>query len=105
MTLIEERESFLGQIQLTRGNRDDLYQSMLQISGIRPIPSEANFILFECLTRDANDVFDALLLRGILVRNVTSYPQLSRALRVSVGAEAENREFLNSLTAVMKGAE
>jgi histidinol-phosphate aminotransferase len=42
-------------------------------------------------------VFEGLHARGVLVRDVTSYPRLSRCLRVSVGREDENAAFLAAL--------
>ena len=38
-----------------------------------------------------------MLRRGVLVRDVTSYPMLGRCLRVSVGSEEENEAFLHAL--------
>jgi histidinol-phosphate aminotransferase len=50
----------------------------------------------------AKELYQALLKRGILVRNVSSLPLLSKALRVSVGTEAENAVFLNALRDIVR---
>ena len=42
-------------------------------------------------------VFEALYRRGVLVRDVSSYPMLSRCLRISVGTPDENDTFLRAL--------
>ncbi len=60
-------------------------------------PSRANFFILELLAAEPKAVFASLLRRGVLVRDVTSYPMLSRCLRVSVGSEAENEAFLHAL--------
>ena len=65
--------------------------------GVRAFSSHANFFLLECLSADPKAVFASMLRRGVLVRDVTSYPMLSRCLRVSVGTEAENDAFLHAL--------
>jgi histidinol-phosphate aminotransferase len=57
-------------------------------------PSRANFFLLELEQCEPKTVFEALYRRGILVRDVTSYPRLSRCLRVSVGTEQENEALL-----------
>ena len=44
-----------------------------------------------CRSADPKAVFDALLRRGVLVRDVTSYPMLARCLRVSVGTRGRER--------------
>ena len=51
----------------------------------------------ELLEASPPAVFDALYRRGVLVRDVSSYPMLSRCLRVSVGTPDENEAFLHAL--------
>ena len=58
-------------------------------------PSQANLILFA--VADPNFVFTNLIEQGVLIRNVTSYPMLDRALRVSIGKKKENNRFLETL--------
>jgi histidinol-phosphate aminotransferase len=78
-------------------SRQELLYKLYRVPGVKPYPSQANFILFELAQADPKTVFDALLERGVLVRDVTSYPRLSRCLRVSVGTEEENETFLVAL--------
>ncbi len=42
-------------------------------------------------------VFERLIHRGVLVRDVSGYPMLDRCLRVSVGTPDENARFLAAL--------
>jgi histidinol-phosphate aminotransferase len=60
-------------------------------------PTGANFILFrpEAATGDA--VWQALVDRGVLVRNCASWPRLGDCLRVTVGTPEENDRFLAAL--------
>jgi histidinol-phosphate aminotransferase len=46
------------------------------------------------------EVFDALLYKGIIVRPVAEYG-LPRHVRVTVGLDAENDQFLNALSDVL----
>jgi histidinol-phosphate aminotransferase len=77
--------------------RDELFAALSGLRGVRPVPSQANFILFELQEGEPRAVFEALFHDGVLVRDVSSYPRLGRCLRVSVGSEAENARFLASL--------
>ena len=77
--------------------REDLLYRLYRVPGVRPFPSKANFILLELLEADPKTVFESVYRRGVLVRDVTSYPRLQRCLRVSVGSEAENDAFLAAL--------
>ncbi len=58
-------------------------------------PSAANFILIR--TQRKQELFDALLADGILVRDVSAYPMLENCLRISVGAPEENRLLRQSM--------
>jgi histidinol-phosphate aminotransferase len=60
-------------------------------------PSDANFLLVE--VTDANQVYDYLLTKGIVVRNRTSQPGCHNCLRISVGTEAENKALVEALRA------
>jgi histidinol-phosphate aminotransferase len=81
--------------------REDLMGRLKEMPGLRTYPSRANFFLVELLEADPKAVFEALYRRGVLVRDVTSYPRLSRCLRVSVGSESENAAFLEALSGAL----
>lgn len=85
--LVKERERLAGEL----GRR----------SGVEVFPSEANFLLFRT-PYPARGVFDALYGAGVLVRDVSGYPLLERALRVSVGTPEENDRFLSALDAALE---
>jgi histidinol-phosphate aminotransferase len=76
--------------------RDSLHRRLEELEGIRPYPSAGNFILFDCAA-GARPVFDGLLSRGVLVRDLSSRPRLTRSLRVTVGRPDENERFLAAL--------
>jgi histidinol-phosphate aminotransferase len=80
--------------------RERVRAEMAGVDRIRVFPSGANFLLFESLRRSPGDLFGALADRGILIRDVSSYPMLSRGLRVTIGTPEENDEFLNVLKEV-----
>ena len=69
-------------------------------AALRPLatvfPSAANFLAFRP-DRNSREVFEALHARGVLVRDVSSYPRMQNCLRVSVGTAAENDRFLTAL--------
>lgn len=67
----------------------------LQGLGLIPIPSEANFIYFDC-KRDGRQVFDALLREGVIVRHLNG-----TMLRVTIGQPDENTVFLQALQKVL----
>lgn len=70
--------------------------------GLRYVPTEANFILVDC-GRDAGEVYEALLRRGVIVRSFAP-AQLPTCLRVTIGTAAMNQRFISSLREVLVGA-
>lgn len=63
------------------------------------IPSAGNFICID-LKRPARDIYNRLLHEGIIVRPVDNYG-MPNHLRVTVGLETENRQFINALKKVV----
>jgi histidinol-phosphate aminotransferase len=65
------------------------------------VPSSANFVLFRPQERGGHDVWQALVERGVLVRDCSSWPRLEGWLRVTIGTEHENDRLLAALAAVL----
>ncbi len=61
-------------------------------------PSDANFLLFRPLVKDAGAVWSDLVSAGVLVRDCSTWPGLTGCLRVTVGLPEENDRFLAALT-------
>jgi histidinol-phosphate aminotransferase len=97
LAALAERETLSAGVARLVAQREALLPRLRELPGVRPYPSRANFILVELERCDPKAVFAALLARGILVRDVTSYPRLARCLRVSVGTEEENETLLTAL--------
>ena len=70
------------------------------LPGLVPMPSAANFLLLHARRAD---LFDRLLERGVLVRDLSSAVGRPGTLRVTVGTPAENDAFLAALSAVLDG--
>lgn len=94
---LEEWEQLKTNVERIVAAREGLFHGLYRVPGVRPYPSHANFILFELSEAEPRAVFESVCKRGVLVRDVTSYPRLSRCLRVSVGSEPENEAFLTAL--------
>jgi len=95
MAILNHKDLIQKRIASICSERERVFQCLTQIDGVTPYPSHANLILFEVADPDA--VFTGLIEQGILIRNVTSYPMLDRALRVSIGTKRENDQFLQAL--------
>jgi histidinol-phosphate aminotransferase len=81
-----------------RRQRDRIFTELAAMPGIEPYPSDANFVLFRP-TKPAVEVWQALLDRGVLVRDLSHV--VPRCLRVSAGTEQEVEAFLEALKEVL----
>ncbi|MBN2539251.1 MAG: histidinol-phosphate transaminase [Deltaproteobacteria bacterium] len=97
---VEHSGEFLEITDRIISGRKWLFNELTAIEGIHPYPSDANFILFSCFM-DKDDVYGRLIDRGVLVKNFTAPDILKNCMRVTVGTEEENREFVEALKAVM----
>jgi histidinol-phosphate/aromatic aminotransferase/cobyric acid decarboxylase-like protein len=97
LAALEEKDTLAAGVHAIVAERARLMDRLAGMPGVRALPSDANFFLLELEAADPRAVFDAMARRGVLVRDVTSYPQLERCLRVSVGSEKENDAFLHAL--------
>jgi len=81
--------------------RERVRAALERIRGFRVHPSRANFLLVETFEQTPQEVFAHLLRKGILIRDVSSYPGLSHGLRVTIGKPGENDELLSALREIL----
>ena len=104
LAVLEEAPELEMNVARLQRLRDALFAELRRIPGVTPHPSRANFILLSIDEKDPRAVFEAVYGQGVLVRDVTSYPRLGRCLRISVGTEAENAQFVAALRAALAAA-
>lgn len=80
--------------------RDRLFDSLAALPQVKPVRSEANFMLVRT-PLEPKRVHAELLKRDILIRDVSNYPMLKDYFRVSVGTPDENERLLNALSVVL----
>lgn len=75
----------------------DRIAAQVQIMGLEAFSSQANFVLVEGF-EDPNAIFEKLLDRGVLIRNVG----IPNTLRITAGTEAETSKLLGELSLVLQ---
>ncbi|MFA6971096.1 MAG: histidinol-phosphate transaminase [Gallionella sp.] len=94
--LLDNHAVLLQQAGQIKADRVALYKQLLSIAGVQVYSSEANFLLFR--VANATGVFNELKQRGVLIKNLSGgHPMLNDCLRVTVGAPAENKKFIEAL--------
>lgn len=84
------------QIEKIISERERLFERLSLIPGCKPVRSSANFLIARTATAPRK-VFEQLLARDILVRDVSKYPMLSDYFRLSVGSAEENDRLIAAL--------
>ena len=97
---LENIERFRPAIDAVLKERERLGRELSRLPGVRVYPTEANFFLIEVPVAPKL-IFEDLYEKGILIRDVSSYPMLSRCLRISVGTADENDRLLSALHAAL----
>lgn len=97
---VEKYESDLRPfVKCILAERERLFTELSQIDGLTPVPSRGNFMVVKSVKEPAQ-IFNDLLERDILVRDVSSYPMLHNYFRISVGRPEENDRLLKALRAI-----
>jgi histidinol-phosphate aminotransferase len=88
---LDHSDAMLGTVADIQVQRDRLLMELAEL-GYDPYRSDSNFVLFAGV-EDPNAMFEQLLARGLLVRNVG----IPNTLRVTAGTESETTAFLAAL--------
>jgi histidinol-phosphate aminotransferase len=89
------------QIDIIIKERDRMASVMAKLNAITVFPSDSNFVLFRAESGGRN-VFESLIQKGILIRDLGGHPRLKNCLRVTIGTQQENNLFLESLQSITK---
>jgi histidinol-phosphate aminotransferase len=90
-------DELLSTVEAVKAQRDRMVTG-IQALGLSVVPTEANFLLFGPFDEPAQ-VWQRLLDRGVLVRDVSTGAGLTGWLRANAGTEAETSAFLSALAA------
>ncbi len=97
---LEHTDVFAAQASEIRTQRAILFEALGKLPGVTPYRSDANMMLIRLAANEqrATQVFDAMRVRGVLVKNVSKmHPLLANCLRLTVGTPAENLQMLAAL--------
>ena len=86
----------LGTVSRLRIAREKMAIDLVNL-GLTVLPSSSNFLLFTGFKPSSEDLWRNLLDRGVLIRDVG----LLGHLRVTIGNEAENKKFIDALSACL----
>lgn len=96
-----ENEPLMRQrVDETLRERERVNARLGSMRDLEVFPGRANFVAFR-VSGDADALFAGLAERGVLIRNVSKYPGMSRCLRVSIGTTEQNDRFLDAIAGAL----
>ncbi len=81
--------------------RGRLFQELSGRPGLTVMPSGANFLLIR-VHGDGHALWEALVARGVLVRDFSRWPGVDECLRITIGTHEENTALLRALDAALE---
>jgi len=87
-------------VEGVKKERGRLLEGLRFVEGLEVFDSKANFVTFRPF-KDADFVYEKLLERRILVKNLSCLPVIGNCLRVTVGLTNMNEQFLRAISEIM----
>lgn len=101
--VLEHQDVWAGRVRDIIETRDRFLTRLREVPGIVVYPTAANFVLIRCQAVPAKEVFRRLFDDyGILVRDVSSAPELAECLRISIGTPEDMDAVLDALGAIVR---
>jgi histidinol-phosphate aminotransferase len=93
---LKDYRYLLGTVEKMKDDRHRLFTKLKQVDFLKPVPSQANFILCEVIKGKADFLKDELEKQGILVRYYKT-PLLKNYIRISVGKPEQTDKIMQAL--------
>ncbi len=98
LAALDDKEHVAGSVEMNRAERRKLTEGLAKL-GLRPAPSETNFVFVE-LGTDASRICQELLQKGVIIRPL-GWMGFPEAVRITVGLPEENDRCLAALGEVL----
>ena len=95
---LAKRHELVKDLRDISESRDQLAKDLSEL-GLKVYPSQANFLLFSGFSGSAAEIWERLVAKGVLIRDVG----IPGHLRVTIGTRGENRAFLDAISEVIRG--
>ncbi|KAF5088965.1 Histidinol-phosphate aminotransferase [anaerobic digester metagenome] len=102
---LKDKEYIRESTKLSIASREYLYHEMSKFKTLRVFPSKSNYLLVDLhkTGMKAKDLTTALMKRGVIVRDCTSFKGLDEYwIRVSVGTMEEDERFIEILRGIVE---
>jgi histidinol-phosphate aminotransferase len=99
--ILADEAGLAKRVSAVTGERARVESELRSLPELEAFPSAANFVLFRHRTMSAAALHAKLLERGVLVRDVSSWPDAGESLRATIGSPAENDRLVDAVRGVL----
>lgn len=100
LKLLQNVEVVESAVRALKDERGSLIERLNEMTGVRAFDSETSFVLFQVET-SSDEVYEALLDEGVIVRNIGRVLSFDDCLRVAVAPSSLSERFLAALGGVL----
>lgn len=97
--ILENRGMVENAISKMKAEREKLVKTLNNINGVKAFNSQTNFVLFKT-DKPSTEVYQGLLKRGIIVKNLGSILKFNNCFRATVGLPEMNARLIEALKEV-----
>jgi histidinol-phosphate aminotransferase len=101
LATFEDMDQVRANLASMVSERQRLYAALVDLPGVQPLPSQANFLFCRLSGRSGRELAHRLARQGILLRSFTD-PTLADALRISIGRPEQNDAVIATLWSELK---
>ncbi|MEA3328523.1 MAG: histidinol-phosphate transaminase, partial [Candidatus Omnitrophota bacterium] len=99
LAALDEKDCLRQTLKMVKEGKKYIYNELEKI-GLKYVPSATNFVLID-LGKNSRIVFNRLLKRGIIVRDMRAW-KLDNFIRVTIGTMSENKKFIKAFKEVSR---
>jgi len=101
LKILDQPEVIQEAVERVKCERERLIRKLNDISGVHAFDSKTNFVLFQ-VDKSSDVIYDRLLEKGVIVRNIGRVLNYENCLRVTVAPPSITDRFLMSLQEVLR---
>lgn len=104
LTLLDHPDLLQSRVDDMQASTAALVDALTARDDVDVVPTAANFVLFRPHALHGTDLHQRLVEHGVLVRDMSGYPELDGYLRVCGGTAQENKAFMAALDRTLNAA-
>ncbi|HHY25823.1 MAG TPA: histidinol-phosphate transaminase [Desulfitobacterium dehalogenans] len=93
-------EDYAEQGRTLTAELEKIVEALTTFSSVKVFATRSNFVLFQ--PEDPDRVYQELIQKGFLIRNMGNLPVVGKALRLSVGLPEDNERLMKALGEILK---